>query len=130
LIVVYEKAVIKEVFKALKHCIKKCEQWGIPIPKKKLVFDEHIWNNNDWYARTAQTETGHFIISVNALLFIHFNGRVDEALKNILYHELAHTVKGAMNHGKEWKKWVNRMNEHGAKVNPKPYSKKETPGLY
>ena len=40
MIVVYEKAVIKEVFKALKHCIKKCEQWGIPIPKKKLPKKE------------------------------------------------------------------------------------------
>ena len=130
LIVIYEKAVLKEIYKVLKRCVRKCEKWGIPIPRKRIVFDEHVFRCSDWYARTALTSTGHYLISVNALLFVHFNGQVDEALENILYHELAHTVKGAMNHGPKWKAVVRRMNEHGAKVNPKPYSKKDTPGLY
>ena len=130
LIVVYEKAVLKEIYKVLKRCIRKCKRWHIPVPAKKIVFDEHIFGCSDWYARTAQTETGHYVIAVNALLFVHFTHCIDEALENILLHELAHTCTGAMNHGPKWKAIVYKMNEHGAKVNPRPYTRRETPGLY
>lgn len=130
LIVIYEKAVLNEVYKVLRRCIGKCRRWGIKLPEKRILFDEHIFRCSDWYARTAQTDKGQYLISVNAILFVHFKDCVDEAMENILLHELAHTCAGCMNHGPKWKAVVNRMNEHGAKVNPKPYSKKETPGLY
>lgn len=30
---------------------------------------------------------------------------------NTIYHELLHTIKGCMNHGKEWQKWADIVNK-------------------
>lgn len=125
--------VLKEIHKALNKAIKDCKRWGIPIPKGRILFEEKLHDTSDWYGRTAMASIGKrqkFIISVSSVLFLHYHEEIDQALRNILLHELAHTCKGAMNHGRTWKKWVSRMNEHGARVNPRPYSKKDSPGLY
>lgn len=133
-ILLYEKVVLKEIHKALNKAIRDCKRWGIPIPKGRILFEEKLHDTSDWYGRTAMTEgmgkRRKYIISVSSVLFLHYHGEIDQALRNILLHELAHTCKGAMNHGRTWKKWVGRMNAHGARVNPKPYSKRDTPGLY
>lgn len=105
-------------------------KWGIKIPIKKIVLESKIRDSKDWYGRTAQTDKGFFLISISALIFVHYQDNVDEALRNILFHELAHTCKGAMNHKKPWKDIVRKMNERGAKVNERPYSKEEVKGLY
>ena len=128
--VLYEKAVLKEVRRSLNRAIKDCIKWRVPVPAGKILFEDRIHSTRDWFARTAMTDDGRYVISVSASLFLAYRENVEEALRNILLHELAHTCKDGMNHGKGWKKWVDRMNAHGARVNPKPYSKKEMPGWY
>lgn len=35
-----------------------------------------------------------------------------EILKNTVYHELLHTVKSCMNHGKKWQELASQVNRH------------------
>ena len=129
LIVVYEKAVIKEIERVVKRVMKDCRRFKVPVTRK-LILDQKVHNTYDWYGVTGKTRGGRYVMAISAVLFVHFSTEVDEALKNVIAHELCHTCPRSMNHGKEWKKWVNRMNEHGYKINPQPYSKKEVKDLY
>lgn len=129
IILIYEKAVMKEITRVVKKVMRDCRRWNIPI-SKRIILDESIHKSPGWYGLTGKTEKGQFLIAFSSIIFLHFNGEVEEALRNIAAHELCHTCPKSMNHGKEWKKWVERLNEHGYRINPKPYSKKDTPGLY
>lgn len=129
IILIYEKAVIKEIERVVKKVMKDCHRWNIPIAKR-IILDQKIHKSTDWYGLTGKAKGGAYVVAFSATLFLHFNGEVEEALRNIAAHELCHTCPRSMNHGKEWKRWVREMNKHGYKVNDKPYSQKETPGLY
>ena len=129
IILVYEKAVMKEITRVVKKVMRDCRRWNIPI-SKRIILDESIHKSPGWYGLTGKTEKGQFLIAFSSIIFVHFRTEVEEALRNIAAHELCHTCPRSMNHGKEWKKWVERLNEHGYRINPKPYSKRDTPGLY
>ena len=49
---------------------------------------------------------GHFEIEVSAALM----DAADDAICQVLAHELLHTCYGCQNHGKRWKGYANRMN--------------------
>ena len=129
IILIYETAVIKEIERVVKKVMKDCHRWNIPIARK-IILDQKIHNSPGWYGLTGKAKGGAYVVAFSATLFLHFNGEVEEALRNIAAHELCHTCPRSMNHGKEWKKWVERLNEHGYRINSKPYSKKDTPWLY
>lgn len=58
---------------------------------------------------------GQYHISIAARLL---KDDVDEmALKTVIIHELLHTIRGCMNHGREWKRWAAKVNyEYGYQV--------------
>ena len=129
-IVVYEKATLKEIEKVMKKVMRDCHKWNVPIGKR-IVLDQTIAPvESSYYARTGQTDKGIHVVTFSARLFLDYQHDIDEAMRNIAAHELCHTCKDGMNHGKGWKQWVSRLNEHGYHINPKPYSKNEAPGMY
>lgn len=109
--------------------MRDCRKFKVPIGKK-IILDQSIHKAPGWYGLTGKTKDGAFLIAFSSTLFVHFNSEVEEALKNIAAHELCHTCPKSMNHGRPWKKWVGVLNKNGYKINPRPYSRRETPGLY
>ena len=125
IVIIYAKAVMREIEKVVRKVMRDCRKYKIPIAKK-IILDQTIAPERSYYAKTAMTDKGEFVIAFSSVLFMHYQHDIDEALRNIAAHELCHTCKGAMNHNEGWKKWVRKMNEHGYHINPRPYSKKES----
>lgn len=98
--------------------------WNIPIGK--VDHEIGFVKMKSCYAVTYQEKDG-FKINVSSLLFDEYGNVPVEALRNILAHELCHTIDGCFNHGAEWKSYVNCLNEeHRFRINPHPFSKKST----
>jgi hypothetical protein len=115
-------SLIERVFK---KCVYDCHIWKIPISEKIKPTVSRI-SRKDCYAVTQKLDSGWFQVSVSDLIWEEYSVPND-ALRNILFHELCHTIDGAFNHGKTWKFWVKKLNvEHGCRINPYPYSKKST----
>lgn len=49
----------------------------------------------------------YFVIEISSFV----EDATDEKLKNIIAHEVLHTVEGCYNHGKKWKSMANALNE-------------------
>ena len=114
----------------LKRCLSNCKKWKIPISNKIRTKIKFI-KRNDCYALCELMDTGFFQISYTTAGFNEY-GVSEEAIYNLFMHELCHTIPGCFNHLKKWKEWVKKLNEHGCKINPYPYStnKKEYKGYY
>ena len=67
-----------------------------------------------------------YTICLSTLIIDRFKPcKLTEALYNYIMHELCHTIDGCFDHGKKWKEMVISLNQnHGTKINPKPYSTK------
>lgn len=52
---------------------------------------------------------GGFSININYILLDEQND--EQGLKSTILHELLHSCKGCMNHGKEWQSLANRVNK-------------------
>lgn len=110
------------IFNKLRHDFV---EWNIPI---SINLDHTLGfvNMSSCYAVTYKTETG-FKVNVSSLLFDEYEKAPHEAIRNVLAHELCHTIKGCFNHGTEWKSYVRYLNAlHGFKINPYPFTKKQT----
>ena len=115
--------------KVLKTCLRDCRRWKIPI-SKKIKQEVMFVKRRDCYALCEKLNTGFFQISYTTTGFDEY-GMSEEAIYNLFMHELCHTISGCFNHLAEWKGWVKKLNEHGCKINPYPYSrKKEFQELY
>lgn len=128
-LIIYEKAVVKEIGRVVKKVMKDCRKFKVPV-SKKIVLDQRIHKAGGWYALTGKARNGTCVLAFSSVLFLHFSHEVEEALRNIAAHELCHTCPRSMNHGRHWKRWVGVLNAHGYRIDPKPYSKKSTPGFY
>ena len=100
-----------------------CKELDIPI-SKKIRSTVKFLKRNDCYALCELMDSGYFQISYTTAGFDEY-GISEEALYNLFMHELCHTIKGCFNHLKPWKEWVRKLNEHGCKINPYPYSTKK-----
>lgn len=69
-----------------------------------------------------------YTICMSTLIIDRFKpSELIPALYNYILHELCHTIDGCFDHGKKWKENVISLNHnHGTKINPKPYSTKQT----
>ncbi len=69
-----------------------------------------------------------YTICLSTLIIYRFKPeQLTEAIYNYIMHELCHTIDGCFDHGKKWKENVISLNQnHGTKINPKPYSAKPT----
>lgn len=111
-------------------CLSDCKKWGIPI-SNKIYTNVKFLKRSDCYALCEVMDSGFFQISYTSAGFDEY-GVSEEALYNLFMHELCHTIPNCFNHLKEWKKWIKKLNEHGCKINPYPYSslKKEYKDFY
>jgi len=106
--------------KIFEKCISDCKRWKIPI-SGKIRKNVRFIKRNDCYALCEAMDSGYFQISYTTAGFDEY-GVSDEALYNLFMHELCHTIPGCFNHLKCWKSWVKKLNEHGCKINPYPFS--------
>ena len=112
-----------------KKCIRDCKKWHIPI-SDKIKENVQFLKRRDCYALCEKLSSGYFQISYTTAGFDEY-GVSEEALYNLFMHELCHTIPNCFNHLKKWKTWIFKLNEHGCKINPYPYStKKEFKDLY
>lgn len=107
----------------LLKCISDCRKWKIPI-SKKIRTKAKFLKRRDCYALCEVMDSGYFQISYTTAGFDEY-GLSEEAIYNLFMHELAHTIKDCFNHLTKWKSWVKKLNEHGCKINPYPYSSKK-----
>lgn len=105
------------------RCLADCKKWKIPI-SKKIRSKVKFLKRSDCYALCEMMDSGYFQISYTTAGFDEY-GISEEALYNLFMHELCHTIPNCFNHLKEWKAWVKKLNEHGCKINPYPYSNKQ-----
>lgn len=104
-------------------CISDCKRWKIPISgriRSKIKF----LKRSDCYALCEIMDSGYYQISYTTAGFDEY-GVSEEALYNLFMHELCHTIKGCFNHQTQWKEWILKLNKHGCKINPYPYSSKK-----
>lgn len=116
----YAKIVITRIpilehrrLKILADCDRRfksyCKEWGI---EKQLP-------NIAWYTYNDASELGVTIFGDNS---ITLNEKLFSSnpmlLKQTIYHEMAHLIAGyEVNHGKDWTKLVNKINEReGTKI--------------
>lgn len=118
------KNIVRNEFLNVAEALKK---WNVPIADTIILKDE-IVDSESFYAVTHFDEEKHcYEISVSNLIWKQYKRRPIEALHYVLMHELCHTIDGCFNHGKNWRTWVERLNsEHGAKINPHPFTAKPT----
>ena len=109
--------------KYLRKCIRICKRCKINISE---IIDSEVEfvKKNDCYAYCEKEKPGYKIF-ITTLFYDQYKNKI-EALENILLHELCHTIKGCFNHGKKWKENVLKLNEHGFKINPHPYTNKQS----
>lgn len=109
--------------KIFNKCISDCNRWKIPI-SKKIRKDVKFLKRNDCYALCELLESGYFQISYTTTGFDEY-GVSEEAIYNLFMHVLCHTIPNCFNHLSKWKAWIKKLNEHGCKINPYPYSAKK-----
>lgn len=125
----FEDYPIVNYSKILEKCISDCKLWKVPI-SSKIHKDIKFVKRNDCYALCEAMDSGFYQISYTTAGFDEY-GVSDEAIYNLFMHELCHTIPGCFNHLSKWKGWVKKLNEHGCKINPYPYSvKRNTNDLY
>lgn len=109
--------------KIFKKCLNNCKKWKIPI-SNKIRKNVKFIRRNDCYALCELMNSGYFQISYTTAGFDEY-GISEKAIYNLFMHELCHTIDGCFNHLKKWKSWIFKLNEHGCKINPYPFSTKE-----
>ena len=116
--------------KIFSKCLSDCKKWKVPI-SKKIHSKVKFIKRQDCYALCELMDTKYYQISYTTAGFDEY-GVSEEAIYNLFMHELCHTIPGCFNHLGEWKFWVNKLNEHGCRINPYPYStsKKEYRNFY
>lgn len=113
--------------KALAKGIKICKKYGIPISDS---IDDNVQfvKRNDCYAYCERIRIGNirgYKIYMTSLFYDQYKND-KEAMINIILHELCHTIRRCFDHGKNWKENVMKLNEYGFKINPYPYTTKQT----
>ena len=86
-----------------KGCMKELDRIKIPYAKNSYFVPI---SKGRRFGRAEYTYKG-YKISINDLLL---DGLHDESLKEIVMHELLHTCKGCMNHGKQWLSYAAEVN--------------------
>lgn len=76
---------------------------------KSVKFQINNRSRTRW-GQCSLREDGSYVIEISNLL-LH-NCIQDKFLKEVIAHELLHTVNGCMNHGKKWKTLASQMNCH------------------
>ena len=88
----------------LSQVIKQARSMGIPVSRR---IDPHVVINTR--ARTrfgcCRTAMGQHTIEVSAALL---NGE-EQAVRQVLAHEILHTCPGCANHGVKWQRWADMM---------------------
>lgn len=97
----------------LKYYVKEadqiCDELKMPVMK-----------DITWYTYRKRSEYGccHRIddkkanITINTVYFKYHDQRTKEYLLSTIIHELIHTIKGCNNHGDQFMKYVNLVNDH------------------
>lgn len=122
-----DKHKIEAIQREFIDCVERCHAWKVPI-SENIVLKSELDRSEQYYAITHYDEKrDQFETTVSDLIWKEYKRRPLEALHNVLLHELCHTIRGCFNHGKHWRYWVEKLNaEHGTKINPHPFSAKET----
>ena len=105
----------------------ECKKYGVPI--SNFVDDEVlVCKRKDFYAITDRFQHNRFKITVSTTAFERYKDNMF-GWKNLILHELCHTIRGCYNHRHQWKSWVSKLNEQGYKISQYPYSIKKSSGF-
>ena len=98
----------ERINKMFAECIELMKELGVPIsesicPEVKLIGTRCV------RGRCCRKEgfEYEFYIEISG----HTLGNTEKSLRNILIHELLHTVPGGYNHKAGWKKWAKYVSE-------------------
>ena len=93
----------------LNECIEECKSAGVPLcrilPSVKISRSTTKFGSYD-------TKTGQVFVSEIIFKLSEY------VIKNVMIHELIHSVPGAANHGKTFKRWADIMNSRGWIIEP------------
>jgi len=98
--------------KILAECIKNVEALGYH-PEGEIIHSVRVTNNirrvgtcrKEWIGNYFN---GHYQHKISCTAKIADN---DENIRNVLYHEIIHTIPGCFNHGKKFKNVMDEINK-------------------
>jgi len=98
--------------KNLEMLVCECEKEldAINISYQKVVRLKTNDRTQKRLGRCSSISSDGYEIEISGRLLK--NEIADKATKNVIIHELLHTVKGCMNHGEKWKLLANKVNKN------------------
>jgi hypothetical protein len=100
-----------DVSSLLEWGIGACRQAGIPISNYVFVYPG-VCRRKDFLAVTVRRQYNRFVI-VFSETALRECGADESKWKNLVLHELCHTIRGCYNHRWKWKWMVRRLNWAG-----------------
>lgn len=95
----------KKLEQLFEECKKECDAAHIKYSQKiTLKITKRATSR---YGLCHKNPDGSYIITISDFVF----ASPDFKIKMVILHEMAHTCKNCMNHGVEWKKIANILNE-------------------
>lgn len=85
-----------------------CDELQMPISQnvKWTIFRE--WHN---YGRCIHYKDDHYVIKINTVYFKKDDERYRKYLLSTIIHELIHSIEGCMNHGENFLKYADIVNQ-------------------
>lgn len=117
---------VSQMQKIFNEEIAKCKEWKIPIAEN-IAFRPELSTASGYIAITEGTvrkRPRSYLVIFSTRFYDIYKHKQKEAFRNVLMHELCHTILGCLNHSAKWKKWIKFVNEnYGYKINWQPYSR-------
>ena len=101
---------IQTLERNLETCKKVCD--SVHIPYGEVSEIRVNTRAKSFFGRCSYQGNGKYLIEISEMMM---KARQKE-LMNTMLHELLHTCKGCMNHGKLWKSYAQRLNDIGYRV--------------
>lgn len=95
----------EDLNKNLQRIISEAQAQGIPVPEN-ILPEIRVNKRPKKRFGCCRRENGTFTIEISEFILVC----KDEAICNVIAHEVLHTCRGCYDHGKLWKEYAARMN--------------------
>lgn len=105
--------------------ISVCRENGLKI-SNHITYRKQACNRKDFFAITERRKHNRFEIIFSSTTWNHYGIHDLAPWRALILHELCHTIRSCFNHRAKWKAAIYKLNEQGYKINPRPFSVKNT----
>lgn len=102
------KAFCNRYIESVKKARAICDELDLPVSKNVSWVTFREWNN---YGRCIHYKDDHYVIKINTVYFKKDDERYRRYLLSTIIHELIHSIEGCMNHGENFLKNAEIVNQ-------------------